>query len=397
MRRDAMNTWQVDTVAAQRRPVDGLVGVDVAPVIHPTAAFAAPTAAAFAELAVRPRADDFYTRYGNPNHAETAAVIAALEGGETALLYASGMAAITATIVAFGAGSRVVAQRELYGGTVGFLEKIAPRLGIDVDFVHHADLAGFDQALRTPAALVLLETPTNPLLRVTDVAAVSALAQRAGAVVAVDATLASPINQQLLRLGADIVLHSATKYLGGHGDLTAGVSVTSNALAERLWSDAYLFGATLSAHDAWMLQRGLRTLPMRIRQHNRSAAAVAAYLTEHPAVVRVHHPSLAGHPQAELIARQMSGPGGVLSFEVRGGLEAAELVTSRLHLAARAASFGGPTPAVVLPASMWSGMASAAMQDLVPAGLIRLAVGLEDPADLIADLDQALPAQGQPQ
>nr|ADU86010.1 putative cystathionine gamma-synthase [Dactylosporangium aurantiacum subsp. hamdenensis] len=224
------------------------------------------------------------------------------------------MAAITATIVAFGAGSRVVAQRELYGGTVGFLERIAPRLGIDVDFVHHADLAGFDQALRTPAALVLLETPTNPLLRITDVAAVSALAQRAGAIVAVDATLASPINQQLLGLGADIVLHSATKYLGGHGDLTAGVSVTSNALAERLWSDAYLFGATLSAHDAWMLQRGLRTLPVRIRQHNRSAAAVAAYLTEHPAVVRVHHPSLAAHPQAELIARQMSGPGGVLSF-----------------------------------------------------------------------------------
>lgn len=393
MRRGAMNAWQVDTVAAQRRPVGGLVGVDVAPAIHPTAAFAAPTVDAFAELAVRPRVDDFYTRYGNPNHAETASVIAALEGGETALLYASGMAAITATIVTFGTGSRVVAQRELYGGTVGFLERIAPRLGISVDFVHHDDLAAFDQALRTPAALVLLETPTNPLLRVTDVAAIAALAHRAGAVVAIDATIGSPINQQLLRLGADIVMHSATKYLGGHGDLTAGVAVTSNALAERLWRDAFLFGATLSAHDAWMLQRGLRTLPLRIRQHNRSASAVAAHLTGHPAVVQVYHPSLADHPQAELIARQMTGPGGVLSFEVHGGLEAAELVVSRLQLAARAASFGGPTPAVVLPARMWSGLGSPAVEDLVPAGLIRLAVGLEDPVDLIADLDQALPAQ----
>ncbi|MGI5176199.1 trans-sulfuration enzyme family protein [Dactylosporangium sp. CA-152071] len=385
-----MNTWQADTVAAQRRPVGGLVGVGVAPAIHPTAAFAAPTAAAFADLAVRRRAIDFYTRYGNPNHAETASVIAALEGGETALLYASGMAAITATIVAFGTGARVVAQRELYGGTAGFLDSIAPRLGIGVDFVHHDDLAGFDQALRTPATLVLLETPTNPLLRVTDVAAIATLARRAGAVLAVDATLGSPVNQQLLGLGADIVLHSATKYLGGHGDLTAGVAVTSNDLADRLWSDAYLFGATLSAHDAWMLQRGLRTLPVRMRQHNRSASAVAAHLTEHPAVVRVHHPSLVDHPQAELIARQMTGPGGVLSFEVRGGLEAAERVVSRLRLPSRAASFGGPTAAVVLPARMWSGMGSATVEDLVPAGLIRLAVGLEDPADLNTDLDQAL-------
>lgn len=385
-----MSEWRVDTIAAQRRPVTGLIGEDVAPAIHSTVAFAAPTVEAFAELAVRSRVDDFYTRYGNPNHAETASVIAALEGGETALLFASGMAAITATVLTFAAGSRVVAQRQLYGGTVGFLEEIAPRLGIEVVFVDHDDIDDFETALRRPTSLVLLETPTNPLLGVTDIAAIAPLAHHAGAIVAVDATLGSPINQRLLELGADIVLHSATKYLGGHGDLTAGVAVTSNTLAERMWNDAYLFGATLSAHDAWLLQRGLRTLPMRVRHQNESASAVATYLDGHPSVVAVHHPSLATHPQAELIARQMTGPGGVLSFEVGGGLGAAEQVVTRLQIASRAASFGGPLPAVVLPARMWSGMGSAAVERMVPAGLIRLAVGFEHPADLIADIDQAL-------
>ncbi len=385
-----MSDWRVDTIAAQRRPVEGLVGVDVAPPIHSTVAFAAPSAEVFAELAVQPRVDDFYTRYGNPNHAETAAVIAALEGGETALLFASGMAAITATILTFAAGSRVVAQGELYGGTVGFLEGMATRLGIEVEFVGHDDLDGFETALQRPAALVLLETPTNPLLRVTDVAAVASLAHRTGAIVAVDATLGTPINQQLLSLGADVVLHSATKYLGGHGDLTAGVAITSALLAERMWHDAYLMGATLSAHDAWLLHRGLRTLPMRVRHHSDSATAVAAYLEGHRAVVVVHHPSLASHPQADLVARQMTGPGGVLSFELAGGLEAAELLVTRMQLVTRAASFGGPLPAVVLPATMWSGMGSSTVEEMVPAGLVRLAVGLEDPADLIADLDRAL-------
>lgn len=385
-----MSNWQIDTIAAQRRPVAGLIGADVAPPIHPTVAFAAPTADAFAELAVRSRVEDFYTRYGNPNHAETASVIAALEGGETALLFASGMAAITATILTFAAGSRVVAQRELYGGTIGFLEGLAPRLGIDVAFVDHDDVDGFEAALRPPTALVLLETPTNPLLRITDIATIAPLAHRAGAVVAVDATLGSPINQRLLDLGTDVVLHSATKYLGGHGDLTAGVAITTAMLAERLWHDAYLTGATLSAQDAWLLHRGLRTLPMRVRHQNASASAVAAHLEGHAEVAAVHHPSLATHPQAELVARQMTGPGGVLSFELAGGLEAAEQVVSRLELTSLAASFGGPLPAVVLPARMWSGMGSTAVETMVPAGLVRLAVGLEDAADLIADLDQAL-------
>ena len=171
-----MSEWRIDTIAAQRRPVNGLVGEDVAPAIHSTVAFAAPTMEAFAELAVRPRVDDFYTRYGNPNHAETAAVIAALEGGETALLFASGMAAIANTILTLAGGSRVVAQRQLYGGTIGFLERIAPRLGIEVVFVDHDDFDGFETALRQPTSLVLLETPTNPLLRVTDIAAIAPLA-----------------------------------------------------------------------------------------------------------------------------------------------------------------------------------------------------------------------------
>ena len=281
-------------------------------------------------------------------------------------------------------------ERELYGGTVGFLEGMARRLGIEVVFVGHDDIDGFATALGQPASLVLLETPTNPLLRVTDVAAIAPLAHQAGAVVAVDATLGSPINQRLLDHGADVVLHSATKYLSGHGDLTAGVAVTSARLAERMWHDAYLAGATLSAQDAWLLQRGLRTLPMRVRQQNDSACAVASHLDGHPGVVAVHHPSLPSHPQAELVARQMTGPGGVLSFELRGGLAAAEDLVSHLELPSLAASFGGPLPAVVLPARMWSGMGSVAVEQMVPAGLVRLAVGLEDPADLIADLDQAL-------
>ena len=259
-------------------------------------------------------------------------------------------------------------KRQLYGGTVGFLEEIAPRLGIEVVFVDHDDIDDFVTALRQPTSLVLLETPTNPLLRVTDIAAIAPLAHHAGAIVVVDATLGSPINQRLLDLGADIVLHSATKYLSGHGDLTAGVAITSNTLAERMWHDAYLFGATLSAHDVWLLQRGLRTLPMRVRHQNDSACAVVSHLDGHPSVVAVHHPSLPTHPQAELIARQMTGPGGVLSFKLRGGLAAAEHLVFRLQIPSLAASFGGPLPAVVLPARMWSGMGSAAVERWCPPG-----------------------------
>ncbi|WP_449220393.1 trans-sulfuration enzyme family protein [Tistrella mobilis] len=368
--------------------------VPIAPPLYQTAAFSAEDAGGFARMATTPMHEGFYTRYGNPTTRALEQAVAALEGGPAAVATASGMGAITAVLLAFaGAGDHIVAQRLLYGGTTGLLTRLAPRLGITVDLVDQEDTAAFARAARPNTRLILLESPSNPLLRLTDLAGVAAFARNRGIVTMIDNTIATPLNQRPLGFGIDLVMHSATKYLSGHGDVSAGIITGRADLVERVWQEAHLLGATPDPFAAWLVLRGLRTLPMRVARQSTTALAVARHLAAHPRIAAVHYPGLDGHPQRDLARRQMpDGAGGLLSFEVAGGLDAAEAMMSRLRLIRRSASFGTPMTVAVHPAAMWSAMMTPDQLTLtgLPAGLIRLGLGFEDPAAIIADLDAAL-------
>ncbi len=365
----------------------------VSPPIWQTATFHADSAEHFNEIATASRPAEFYTRYGNPTHREAEATIAALEGGEAALVMASGMGAIFAAMMSnLCTGDHVVAQRNLYSGTCTLIEELLPRWGIEHTFVEQFDAANFAEALRPQTKLIYVETPTNPLMHVTDLRAVAAMGRERAVLTLVDNTFATPINQRPLALGIDVCLHSATKYLGGHSDITAGVIVGGAEFCERAWRFALVAGAALSPFDGWLLLRGLRTLGLRVAQHNRNALALAQFLEGHPQVERVHYPGLASHPQHALAQSQMSGFTGMLGVEVRGGFHAAEVFMASLKLAANAASLGGVQTLVVHPAAMWKlqiapeQRAALGLRD----GLVRVSAGLEDEADLIKDFAQAL-------
>ncbi|MBF6620617.1 MAG: aminotransferase class V-fold PLP-dependent enzyme [Patulibacter sp.] len=365
---------------------------DVTPPIHPTSTFAA-TDRALAAAATTPRNSGVYTRYGNPNHDEVAAVVARLEGTEAAMPLASGMAAISTTALALlDPGDHVVLQRGVYGGTATLATGLLARMGITHTAVDQADIAAWDAAIGPSTRLVLIETPSNPRVGITDIAAVSAHAHAHGAIVAVDSTFASPIHQRPFEHGADLVLHSATKYLGGHSDLIAGIVAGPDDLLGRIWETAIVTGGTLGPIDAWLLLRGLRTLGIRMARHSANAAAVAAALHAHPAVARVDHPSLPSDPGHAVAQRQMTGGfGGVLAFDVSDATTA-ERVIDGMRLAQRAVSLGGVESLVVRPAAMWpAGTDDDALERAgITAGLIRLAVGVEDPDDLVADVVSAV-------
>lgn len=365
----------------------------VAPPIVQTSTFEAGSSAEFVQVATERRGSAFYTRYGNPNHAQVAAVLADLESAPTAMVSASGMATLTTTALALlSAGDHVVAQRSTYGGTASLLLNVLPRFGVTCTQVDQSDVSAFAAALRPETRLVLVETPSNPLLEVTDLPAVAALAHDSGALVVADNTFASPVNSRPLELGADLVWHSATKYLGGHSDLSAGVVAGRTELLDRIWDTAVITGATLGPFDAWLLLRGLRTLPLRVRQHNANGLALAHALQNHPAVAAVHYPGLVSHAQHAVAAAQMSGFGGVLSLELAGGYPAAEAFIAGLRYARRAASLGSVETLVVHPAAMWAAMLAPNQLDDagVSPGLVRLAAGIEDTEDLVADALQSL-------
>lgn len=365
----------------------------VQPPIWQTATFRADSADEFLDVATRVQSDRFYTRYGNPNHAQAAAAIAALEGGESALVTASGMSAITLAVMALTrGGDHIVAQKTHYASTITLLRDVMPRFGVRTTFVDQNDTEGFARAMEPETKLVLIETPSNPILTITDIRGVTAAARERGIITAIDNTFASPINQRPLDLGVDIVLHSATKYLAGHSDVSAGALVTSAKLMEQIWRFSVVLGATLGPFDSWLLLRGIRTLGLRVARHNANAQALATRLEQHPRIARVHYPGLASHPQHELAKQQMSGFGGVLSIEVDGNFEDADRVISRLQLAQRAASLGGVETLVVHPAAMWSqAMSEDELRAAgVPANLIRIAVGVENADDLIRDFEAAL-------
>src|ERR1039458_6990978 len=363
-------------------------GAVVAPISQATT-FAAATDAAFLDAATRSFTDDFYVRYGTPNHTQVADVVAALEGAHRALVTAGGMGAIsTVAIALLEAGDHVVAKRSMYPGTTALVGTVLARFGVTATTLDLADLDAFEEAVGERTRLVLVETPSNPLLSITDIASVAQIAHRHGAIVVVDNTLATPINQRPLELGADLVWHSATKYLGGHSDVSAGVVAGRTDLIEEVWRTHLVVGAVLGPFDAWLLLRGLRTLDVRIARHNENATALAALLEAHDAVTAVHYPGLASHPQHDLATAQMSGFGGLVSFEVAGGALAADRVLDALALSTRAASLGSVHTLGTRPAAMWGDERNyeAMESDAVAPGLGRLAVGIESTRDLLEDL-----------
>jgi methionine-gamma-lyase len=365
----------------------------VAPAIYYSATFRAQDSTEFADMAGTPRHPLYYTRYGNPVHERVKKVMAELEGTETALVTGSGMGAIATTLLALvSAGDHVIAQTRHYMSTAKIMDEMLPRFGVEVTLVEQADVSAFEAAIRPNTKLIMVESPANPTLVVTDIAAVAELARPRGIIVVADNTFATPINQRPHDLGADVVVHSATKYLGGHHDLTAGVICTSEELAERIWHTHISIGSVLSPMDAWLLLRGLRTLPMRVERINANALALAEFLEAQPQIERVYYPGLVSHPQHELAKRQMRGFGGMIAFEIKGGYDATERFVSALKLSLNAVSLGGVDSLVVHTAAMWGGVMTE--EQMRTAGIqpnfVRYSVGLEHIDDLKADLLQAL-------
>jgi methionine-gamma-lyase len=380
------------TAAIHTRRASSLARPVSSPIFQ-TTTFALPSAAELSRAAVEVAAPGFYTRHGNPNHCELADAVAALEGAERGLVFGSGMGALTTSLLALvRAGDHVVAQRSMYGGSLSLVQALLPRLGIACTLVDQADCRAWEDAVTPATRLFLIESPSNPRLEITDIAAVAALALERGIVTMADNTFATPVNQRPIAHGVDLVWHSATKYVAGHSDASAGVVVGPAALIEAIWNMSLTVGAVLGPFDAWLVTRGIRTLHLRVERHNATGAQVADHLTRRPEITIVNYPGLDTHPSHATATRQMNGFGGVLSIELAGGFAAAARMIERLELFQLAASVGSVESLAVHPASMWRAVLTD--DELVAAGLqpglVRLACGLEDPADLIDDLDRAL-------
>ena len=332
-----------------------------------------------------------YARTGNPTRTALETCLAALEGAQRAVAFASGLAAEDAVFRLLEPGDHVVMANDVYGGTWRQIAQVHTRFGIEVSAVDLADLDAVRAALRPTTRLVWAETPSNPLLQILDLAALAELAHAHGAQLVADNTFATPALQQPLRLGADIVVHSTTKYLGGHSDVVGGAVCTDAATAERLAFLQNAVGAVPGPFDAWLTLRGIKTLEVRMARHSENAAQIAAFLAEHPAVTSVTYPGLAAHPAHELAARQMSAFGGMVSFRVAGGIEAAKRVAESTRLFFLAESLGGVESLIEHPGIMThASVAGTALE--VPADLVRLSVGIESVTDLLADLETALAA-----
>ena len=341
-----------------------------------------------------PRERDEYGRYGNPTCRSVEHRIAALEGTEEALLFASGMAAVTTTILALvKAGQHVVFFKDGYRMTREFVTSILPRFGVEYTLLDAGDLDGLAEAIQPKTRLVVSESPTNPYLSCVDLERLAAICKEHRSVKSIiDATFATPINCRPASFGVDLVIHSATKYLAGHNDVLAGVVSGTRGLIEMVAEMRDVLGGVCDPHAAFLVGRGMKTLGLRVARQNASAQAIAEHLEKHPGIKRVFYPGLASHPDHAVATRQMAGFGGVVSFIVHGGLDAARQVTDRTKLAKIAPSLGGVETLIEPPTLM-------SFFELTPEerakigideGLVRLAVGIEETSDLIADLDQAL-------
>jgi methionine-gamma-lyase len=378
-------------------------GEPVSSPVYQSSTYVLPTPELGAEIAASWHPQRFYTRYGSPNVAQIEAQVAELEGAESVVAVGSGMAAIAAAILSHvRTGDHVVAQTAHYTAALSLLADWLPRQGVTVTQVDQTDPEAFRRAIGPKTRLVYTETPTNPTMVLTDLEVVSALARAQGAIVVTDNTFASSFNQLPLTLGVDLVVHSATKYLNGHSDVTAGVVAGPRKLIEPVWEYARVHGPVLHPMEAWLLGRGLKTYALRMRQHNLSGALVAEALANVSGVAKVHYPGLALHPQHELARRQMPGGfGGMMSFEVEGStaqerFNRAQKVLRNVRLCISAASLGGTETLITHPASMIFSHQSPDQLSAVGVepGLLRLSVGLEHHQDIVDDLTYALSGAG---
>ncbi len=334
-----------------------------------------------------------YSRRENPTVVRLEEKVAALERGEAAAAFGSGMAAISTTIFAFlRKGDHVVAIRDLYGGTYNLLHEQLPSLGFETSLVETTDESALASAVRKNTRIVYIESPTNPTIKLVDIQRAANIAHSVGALLLIDSTFATPINQNPLTMGADLVLHSATKFLNGHDDLVAGISVGSKDKIRTIKILRRDLGGVLDAFPAWLVLRGIKTMALRVRTQNANAQALASFLSKHPKVARVNHPGLDSHPQHTIAKKQMRGFGGILSFEVKGTKADAIKVTESLRIASLAASLGGVETLVSQPHNMTHTQLSPEerAQTNMPDTLVRVSVGIEDIEDLISDFDEAL-------
>ncbi len=337
--------------------------------------------------------DMFYTRYGNPTHTAVESAIAELEGADAAQLFASGMNAITTSILAtVKAGDHIVAQNDIYGGVTKFLSVWLPKFGVETTFVDTTNYSEHAGAIRPNTKLLYLESPTNPTLKVVDLHRAVAIAREHGLITMIDSTFATPINQRPTEFGVDVVLHSGTKYFGGHTDLICGVAAGRRDLIDQIHATRTTLGGVMDPHAAFMLLRGIKTLALRVERQNESALRIAEFLSEHSKVRSVNYPFLKNHPQRAIAVEQLRGGGGVLSFEVEGSGEDAKRFSEALHLFTLAPSLGGAESLVSIPVLTSHAMISAEHRRKmgVTEQLVRLSVGIENADDLIADLEHAL-------
>ncbi len=336
-----------------------------------------------------------YGRTGNPTRNTLEACLAALEGGDHGLCFGSGCAAFSTLLHTLRPGDHVVSSDDVYGGTFRILDKVMRPMGIETTYVDMTQPELVRAAMRPSTKLVWIETPTNPMLKIVDIEALVAIAKKQGALVGVDNTFATPCLQQPLALGADLVLHSTTKYLNGHSDVVGGVLITSDAaLAEKLRFLQNAIGAVPSPFDCFLVLRGVKTLPVRMERHCKSAASISQWLAGHSQVERVFYPGLETHPQHALARRQMRAPGGMISFVIKGGLPAARAMLERVGIFVCAESLGGVESLIEHPAIMTHGSVPAETRQKlgIADGLIRISVGLEAESDLREDLEVALGA-----
>ena len=336
-----------------------------------------------------------YSRTHNPTRFAYERCVASLEGGTRGFAFASGMAASSTVMELLDAGSHVVAMDDIYGGTLRLFERVRRRTaGLDFSFVDLTDLAAFEAAITPQTKMVWIETPTNPMLKIVDIAAVATIAKRHGLIVVVDNTFASPMLQRPLRLGADLVLHSATKYLNGHSDMVGGMVVVGDdaPLAEQMAFLQNSIGGVQGPFDSFLALRGLKTLPLRMKAHCANAMALAKWLETHPAVDKVIYPGLPSHPQHELARKQMHGFGGIVSIVLKGGFEAAKRFCEKTELFTLAESLGGVESLVNHPAVMTHASIPVARREQlgISDALVRLSVGVEELGDLQVDLERAL-------
>lgn len=398
MSHDTQHRWNIDTecIHAGTEP-DPVYGA-VAPPIYQTSTFVFKTPEEGAARFAGTDPGYIYTRMGNPTIAMLETNVATLEEGTAALATSSGMSAVSTVFFALlSAGDHVVCSSSVYGPSRVVLERDFSRFGVQSSMVDTSDPEALRGAMTDRTRVVFVETPANPTLAITDLALAADVAHEAGATLVVDNTFMSPILQKPFRFGADIVLHSVTKFLNGHSDVVGGVLVfRDEVLLKKVRPVLHYLGGTMDPHQAWLVLRGVKTLAMRVRTAQENAKALAEFLAGHPAVERVAYPGLPGHPQADLIAAQMAGPGSLIAFELKGGIEAGKKLLGAVRIPALAVSLGGVESLIQHPASMTH--AAVKREDRLEAGitdgLVRLAVGCEHRDDLLADLEQALGGVG---